>query len=145
MAHGGMETVFSALLPVEERQRQEEVQGLLRRCGLPAYVTLAPPRRELAELEKWLGLEEDNGRHPLTAFLKLNRGDSRRLRTWLIDGEPVQHWHDALQLASVLRNSTAHGSLSATKVCRWGLRPAFVTLGTNIGDVVVAALGQLVA
>lgn len=145
MAHAGMETVLDALLPVEERQRVEEAEmrAFLGQCGLLAYEPLPAPRRDLAELEKWLAFEEDQGPHPLTTFLKLNSSDTRILRRWLLEGVPVADWYAALRLAKVLRNSTVHGSLSASKVCGWGLRPAFQTLGTNIGDVVAGALGML--
>lgn len=146
MAHGGLETVVNALLPAEGWGRQEapEVQRFLGECGLGPYPPLLPPRRELAELSRWLGFQEEQGAHPLTAFLKLNLGDTRVLRRWLVDGEPVESWHAALRLARVLRNCSVHGSLSASKVVRWGLRPAFATLTGNIGEVVAGALERLI-
>jgi hypothetical protein len=145
MAYAGLETVLNALLLVEGRGRQGEdgLRGFLGKCGLGRYDSLSPPRRELAELARWLGFEEEQGRHPLTAFLKLNPADTRTLRTWLLDGNPVEDWYAALRLAKVLRNSTVHGSLSATKVCRWGLRPAFQALTGNIGEIVAGAVGGL--
>jgi hypothetical protein len=145
MAHGAWETVRNALLPVADWHHQDEaeVRGLLLQSGLTHYGPLTPPRRELAELDRWLAFEEEPGRHPLTAFLKLHRGDARTLHAWLLDGRPIEDWYEALRLARVLRNSTVHGSLSATRVCRWGLRPAFRALVTDIGLVVAAALGRL--
>jgi hypothetical protein len=145
MAHGGLETVLNALLPVGGRRRHEdaEMQGLLDRCGLDPYPPLPPPGQDLAELSRWLGFQEEKGSHPLTAFLKLNPSDTRTLRTWLLDGKPIKDWYAALRLAKVLRNSTVHGSLSATKVYRWGLRPTFQVLTGNIGDIVAAAFERL--
>jgi hypothetical protein len=142
MAHGGLETFLEALMLLQDRTRREEtIRAFLDRCSLPPYEPLDPPHRELTELLKWLSFEE--GRQPLTAFLKLNPTDTVTLRTWLVEGTPVADWGGALKLARVLRNCTVHGSLSASKVCRWGLRPAFGALSENIGAITAAALHVL--
>jgi hypothetical protein len=146
MAHGGLETFLGALLLMDDRSQRDEVLGkFLGQCALGPYEPLPAPSRDLTELTRWLGFEEEHGQHPLTAFLKLNPSDARTLRAWMLDGHAVADWLTALRLARALRNCTVHGALSASKVCRWGLRPVLQTLAENIGAIVAGSLGVLSA
>ncbi len=61
----------------------------------------------------------------------------------MVQAAKVSSWTDAVRLAKALRNATAHGALSATKVKQWGLENAIFTLSDNLGELVVAGLRKL--
>lgn len=144
MAYGGFETVLEALTPVEPNE--ECLKRLLRFtdcCALLPFKPLRSPNCQLAELARWLGAEETSSRHPMMHFLGMNKRDAEVFRSWVIEGRSVDNWPLALRLSKVLRNATAHGALSASKVLRWGLQAAFGILTDNLGTVVAAAIHLL--
>ncbi|MEH1832888.1 MAG: hypothetical protein V7L29_12595 [Nostoc sp.] len=58
--------------------------------------------------------------------------------------QPVSNWVEAVRLAKALRNATAHGALSASKVKDWGLQKPLLALSDNLAEIVVAAMQKLV-
>jgi hypothetical protein len=144
MAYGGFETVRDALLPVQHRfpSYADQAQHFIQCCDLPAYELLLSPDRDCARLVEWLEAEVTLGKSAIISFLGLQNGDAKTFHRW-IEGNAVDAWHIAIQLGKALRNVTAHGSLSASKVHQWGLREAFQRLTDNLGTIVAAALQHL--
>lgn len=144
MAYGGFETVRDALLPVQHRFPcyADQAQHFVHCCDLPAYEPLLSPDRDCARLVEWLEAEVAWGQSAIARFLGLQNGDAKTFHRW-IEGSAVDAWHVAIQLGKALRNVTAHGSLSASKVHQWRLRTAFQRLTDNLGTVVAAALHRL--
>jgi hypothetical protein len=104
-----------------------------------------PPHRKLKELERWLELSDGSSRHPILDFLGFSEtSDSTAIiRKWLIGGDSVIGWPDALLLARAHRHAIAHGALSATKVNKWGLRKALQQINETIGTVANAIMERL--
>jgi hypothetical protein len=65
------------------------------------------------------------------------------IESWLVKSTPISSWVEAARLAKALRNATAHGALSATKVRQWGLENGLLVLSDNLGEIVVAGLRKL--
>ncbi|MEC4815849.1 MAG: hypothetical protein SAK29_21630 [Scytonema sp. PMC 1069.18] len=63
---------------------------------------------------------------------------------WIVQSVPIYTWSDAVRLAKALRNATAHGALSPTKVQEWGLQKAFLTLPNNLGEIIVTSMRKLI-
>jgi hypothetical protein len=145
MAHGGFETVLAALVPAPRRftPYADRARHFTDCCPLPPYDPLPAPNRQRAELIRWLQAEENAGEQTMVRFLDLRDGDARVFRHWVVDGRSIDTWPSALQMAKALRNVTAHGALSASKVQQWGLRSAFEALSANLGMVVAAAFRRL--
>src|SRR5262249_23132983 len=76
-------------------------------------------------------------------FLGLDGEDAQSIYRWLADRQPVVSWASGLGLAKALRNATASGALSASKVKEWKLQAAFGTLVEDLGTVTAAALTRL--
>ena len=146
MGYGGLETVFEALLSPHPRfpSYYQGAKHFSDCCALPAYAPLDAPSQHRGELAQWLKTEVTSDEHPLVRFLGLNNGDAGIFRAWIIEGRPVDSWPAALLLAKALRNATAHGALSASKVRQWGLRDALETLCINLGELTAGALRRLV-
>lgn len=146
MCYGGLETVFEALLSPHPPfpSYYQGAKHFSDRCALSAYSALATPSQHRKELTEWLEMEVVSDKHPMIHFLGLNNGDAGAFREWIIEGKAVNSWPAALALAKALRNATAHGALSASKVCQWGLRDALETLCLNIGEHTAGGLRQLV-
>ncbi len=147
MAHGGLETVIKALLCLCHRTKgpnAEETAAFAERCTpLPTYAPLAAPNPHRADLARWLETGAPNGEHPIIDFLKMQAGDSA-FKCWAVKGQSVDSWQAAIELAKALRHATAHGALSANKVCKWGLQDACETLSINLGEITARALSRLV-
>jgi hypothetical protein len=143
MAYGGFETVLEALVPEQRGSFEERFQRLTNGCALPAYEPLPSPNRQRADLGRWLGVEDPSEEHPILCFLKLQNGALRAFRCWVVEGQTVDAWPQAVQLAKALRHATAHGALSASKVHQWGLQAALGTLTDNLSIVVAAAIQRL--
>jgi len=151
MAYGGLETVGKALLCLRCKTKGLGLADATAfhasfRCGLPAYTPLVAPDRCRAELARWLKTEAplDERQSPIIAFLKMQDDGTSFFYRWAVKGQSVGSWPAAIQLAKELRNATAHGSLSATKVGQWGLRDALDTLCMNLGELTAGALRGLV-
>src|SRR5262249_40925960 len=114
----------------------------LAQCGLPPYPGLEPPRVSRSAWTRTFPVSYTS-EHPLLAFLDLSPGGAAAIYRWMVRRRPVDTWPRAVQLARALRDATAHGALSASKVRQWHLLPALQTLTANIGQIVEGALGRL--
>lgn len=74
-------------------------------------------------LEEYFDMRSARGRDAVLSWLR---------------GAAIDEHVDAMRLAWALRNATAHGHLSATKVREWGLEPGFVELTEHVCAVVAA-------
>jgi hypothetical protein len=146
MCFGGLETVVEALLSPHPYfpTYYDGAKHFSDRCGLPAYAPLSAPIPRKGDFTQWLPKEAISDVHPVISFLGLNKHDAKTFRSWAVEGQPIDSWPTALQLAKVLRNATAHGALSASKVHQWNLREAFATLSNNLGEITVGALCRLI-
>jgi hypothetical protein len=131
MAFAGLERLLKTLLRLEGKRgvESEQTRRYLGCLPLPPYAGLPSPPRRAAPAQP--GLE----RGECPKF----KGE---LRTWM-DGRAVRSWEGALLLAQTLRHATAHGSLSATRSDRGGLRPALRALVADVGTVAAATFGRL--
>lgn len=145
MAYGGFDILFDALLPGTDpfSHYAERFKHFTACCELPPYDPLPAPNRQRADLVRWLESEARFGKHSLLTFLNLRDGDAQKVYRWLVNGRPVNSWPRALLLAKALRNITAHGALSASKVKSWGLRSAFEVFTRDLATVATAALRRL--
>ena len=93
-------------------------------------------------MSRWLDQSQE-GREVLD-FLSAIKGDADIIQHWIINGQPVSTWVDAARLAKALRNATAHGALSASKVKQWGLQQPLLTISDNLGEIVLASMHKLI-
>ncbi|MEG4350748.1 hypothetical protein QUA74_13475 [Microcoleus sp. LAD1_D3] len=149
MAYGGFESVTKTLMNLRENNSGlsiADVQDFTSKCNLPDYIPLIPPNTDRKDLEKWLtklSTETPETGDELLNFLGLKHGDRNLIKDWLVNSNPIEDWANATRLAKALRNATAHGALSPTKVKKWGLKPAMEILVKNLGDLVVFGLQTL--
>src|SRR5207302_1819452 len=73
----------------------------------------------------------------------LNPSNASTINDWMVKGKPIDCWAGAIKLSKALRDATAHGALSASKVLEWHLRDAFEELPARLGHLAAAALRQL--
>ncbi len=146
MAYGGFETTTKTLLKMGRGGLSPgALSDFTNKCSLPTYTPLPSPKVARVNLDKWLNKPPatPTGQTALIDFLSLERGDAQIVEAWMVQSAEVSSWTDAVRLAKALRNATAHGALSATKVKQWGLENALVTLSDNLGELVVAGLRKL--
>ncbi|NJM72739.1 MAG: hypothetical protein HC862_22795 [Scytonema sp. RU_4_4] len=141
----GFEIVTKTLLLKRETGGlgPDEFNKFTQKCGLNSYNFLPSPNKELKNLSRWLD-ESQEGKQVLD-FLSVSKGDAYIIQHWIINRQPISNWVDAVRLAKALRNATAHGALSASKVNQWGLQQPLFTLSNNLGEIVVASMGKLVS
>ena len=146
MAYGGLETFIKALMGMQRGVRLDAatIDRFLDRCRPGPYEALPSPGVRESHLEEVFQAPLTDTSHPLLVFLDLSWGSTRSIHRWLVEGRGVRSWKGALRLARALRDATAHGALSASRVKQWRLRPALGTLTDNIGELVAAALEELV-
>ena len=146
MAYGGFETVVKALMGVQRGARLAPavVAHFVERAKPGPYEELKSPRVRDADLEDVFRAPLTDVSHPLLVFLDLSWPATRALYRWLVEGKAVRTWKGAVRLARALRDATAHGALSASRVKQWRLREAFRVLTEDIGRLVSAALEVLV-
>jgi hypothetical protein len=147
MAWGGFESVTKTLMYLTGEKNSylsiDRVKHFTSKCNnLPDYIPLIPPNTNKKNLEKWLTKPSETG-DELLDFLGLKAGDRNQIKDWLVDSNQIEDWANATMLAKALRNATAHGALSPTKVEEWGLKPAMKILVKNLGDLVVFGLQTL--
>jgi len=139
IAWAGVECQIKAVLEIEDNGvKSAKIDEFVTACGLAdQYVELAPPRRELKDLRRWLKAERRFDREAILVYLGPTAKHEEKgiLCDWLVRGNSIKRWSDALRLAQQLRHKTAHGALSATKACTWGLRPAFRRLVIDLAVV----------
>jgi len=145
MAYGGFETITKTLLKSATRSlNPETIQIFTDKCTLPNYNSLTPPDSTRVKLEKWLEKPSLSKKTALANFLGLENGDCKIIEDWIVQSNSISTWVDAARLAKALRNATAHGALSATKVHQWGLQKPLLTLSDNLGEIVVAGMQKLI-
>ena len=147
MAYGGFETSTKTLLKMGRGGLSPvALRSFTSKCSLPTYTPLPSPKIARVNLDKWLKKlpVTPTDKTPLIDFLSLESGDAQVVEAWIVQSAEVASWTDAVRLAKALRNATAHGALSATKVKQWGLENAILTLSDNLGELVVAGLRKLI-
>lgn len=146
MAYGGFETMVKTLLNFQKREglNPQILAEFIQKCGLPDYHSMVPPDSTLVSLDKWLTKPAISDRKSaLVDFLCLERADAKAVEEWMVQGLPISTWLAATRLAKALRNTSAHGALSASKINEWGMRHALFKLCDNLGEIMVAALRKL--
>lgn len=151
MSYNAFELVCVALMQPPQTLTPEVIKAFVQKCDLKAYPTpIASPDQQRAGIQQWLDQAVPIGvqGQTLLDFLGLRAGDRKAFQAWALPQKakenPITNWDQAILLAKALRNMSAHGSLSATKIRALGLRQAFETLPQNLADVINAAIGQLI-
>lgn len=145
MVWGGFETIIKTLLkPGTRSLKPEQIKIFIDKCGLPNYNLLTSPDSTRVKLEKWLEITSSDKNSSLADFLTLENGDRKIIEKWIVQSNSISTWVDAARLAKALRNATAHGALSASKVKQWGLQKPLLTLSENLGEIVVAGMQKLI-
>lgn len=146
MAYGGFESVTKTLMNLRENKSGltiAHIKDFTSKCNLPDYIPLIPPNTNRKNLDKWLTKSPPETGDELLNFLGLKHGDRNQIKDWLVNSNPIKDWANATRLAKALRNATAHGALSPSKVKEWGLEPGMKILVKNLGDLVVFGLQTL--
>ncbi|MEZ6051277.1 MAG: hypothetical protein R3C02_07820 [Planctomycetaceae bacterium] len=142
IAWSGLEQI---LKHVTNSTGQNDIEQLLIHLVLPEYDDLLPPDEKLSRLRRWRDKDDGDDATGINGFLQAeSKATKRALRSWLISGEPVQSWPQAMTLAKVLRHVSAHGALSATKIREWGLAPVLQRLVPDMGLVGAALFERMV-
>lgn len=146
MVWGGFETITKTLLPKPNKNNcfEQIMKDFTDKCALPKYDSLIAPRSTLVKLEKWLEKPSESENSALANFLSLRKTDLEIIEKWIVQSNSISTWVDAVKLAKALRNATAHGALSASKVKQWGLQKPLLTLSENLGEIVVAGMQKLI-
>lgn len=151
MSYNAFELVCVALMQPSQTLTPEMIKAFVQKCGLPPYATtIASPDQQRAGIQQWLEQSIPTGArgYALLDFLGLRAGDRKAFQAWVLPktaaGNPVRDWDQAILLAKALRNMSAHGSLSATKIRELGLRQAFEILPQNLAAVIDVAIGKLI-
>lgn len=144
MAYGGLETITKTLLVTTGRGglTPDDFTTFVSAAIPPAPSCPRLPRRR-RELEDWLLRPANGATNPVIEFLGLERGDAAIIETWLISGGEINSWAGELRLAKALRNATAHGALTSSRACKWGIDRAFNDLTLDIGRLVAAVFRRL--
>jgi len=147
MAYGGFESVTKTLMDLRGEKNSgltlAHVKNFTSKCNLPDYIPLKAPDTTRKNLDKWLTKSPTGTGKELLNFLGLKNGERNKIKDWLVNSNQIEDWANATMLAKALRNATAHGALSPTKVKDWGLEPAMKILVKNLGDLVVVGLQTL--
>ncbi|MBW4629852.1 MAG: hypothetical protein KME49_31165 [Brasilonema octagenarum HA4186-MV1] len=144
MAYNGFEMITNTLLINEKYLTPETIKSFTNKCHLPDYSSLNPPVATRVNLEKWLNKPSLEKKSALADFLSVGNGDKTIIEEWIVKSTPVSTWVDAVRLTKAIRNATAHGALSPSKVNQWGLQKPLLTLSNNLGEIVVASILKLV-
>jgi hypothetical protein len=146
MTYNGFEMITKTLLLKTDRGglRQETIQDFTVKCNLQNYHLLSSPDTTRVNLEKWLKKALCENKSAIADFLSLENGDKTIMEEWIVKSTPVSSWTEAARLAKALRNATAHGALSASKVKQWGLQKPLLTLSNNLGEIVLAGMQKLI-
>jgi hypothetical protein len=144
MAYNGFEMITKTLLLKKGTRGlgPDEFSQFTIKCGLNQYNSLPSPNTKLKNLDKWL-TKEPEGKTILN-FLGVNKKDADIIQQWILQQQHIYTWVDAVQLAKAIRNATAHGALSASKVKQWGLQKPLLTLSDNLGEIVLAGMRKLI-
>ena len=147
MGYGGFETLVKALLGHQERGGlgPKHFAALESRCDLPPYLPLEAPAHTETLRGEWFRVGPDGKGDVLLRFLGVEGSDASAINAWLVQRQALTSWAAAMSLAKALRNATAHGALSASKVREWKLQTTARVLLDNLGQVAAAAFARLTA
>jgi hypothetical protein len=118
MAYGGFELLIKSINGSGKNGLGEpELARLLRLITLREFEPITSPamkkRRSREDVVEQLTHDE------VLDFIRTDKGDRAQIRAWMLEKRPCATWVDAALLAKALRNCTAHGALSPTKVGEW--------------------------
>lgn len=138
--YSGFEIMAKALSNEFKRNISHNMyDDFIGKCSLSDYEFIATPPNN-PELKKWLDKEDE----ALMEFLGITGGDRRILNSWLVNSQPINSWEDSFKLAKALRNASAHGFLSPTKIDELKIKDSFRRLTLDLGTILVAALSKIV-
>jgi hypothetical protein len=143
MGYAGFEVFAKACLRKPEKGGLglEDFERLTTSCRLPPLTITSPLLN--AETSRWLSREGDGDPiDVLGDFLRLGNSHKDFLHDWF-KGRAIEQHVDALQLAKILRHTTAHGVLSPAKCRGLGLTDALNTLPKAIDEVRLAVISRL--
>jgi hypothetical protein len=141
MAYGGVEPLVKSILRAPGRGLAPAAFELaVSACALPAPEPVTVPNQSPAMHADWFDGAASND---LLAFLGLDAGDKTIVRRWLLQQTALTKWDEVLRLAKAIRNTTAHGALSATKVKRWKLGGTITRLTRDLGTFTTAIITRL--
>ncbi|MBD2043342.1 hypothetical protein [Microcoleus sp. FACHB-672] len=139
ITYSGFEITVKALMNHQQRGIDIKViEKFLRKCDIPEYKHLSEPRKT-SSIKKWLSKEDGK----LAEFLGISNGDRRIIEKWIVESQPINSWDEAIKLAKAIRNASAHGFLTATKVEEWKLKPALCKLTHDLASIVAYGLQKL--
>lgn len=140
IAYSGFEIASKSLMSCQGRNINPKItEDFIQKCSLPEYGFLVSPQGELG-LEKWLNKEEGE----LAKFLGVTSGDRKIIENWIVKSQPIDSWEQSAKLAKAIRNASAHGYLSATKVKELGLKPGLRKLTDDLALIVAYGLHKLI-
>jgi hypothetical protein len=132
IAHAGWETLSRAVGATPQWKARNSVK-----------VTTEPlPKPSSAKLDTWV---RDAGATAFDVYWGLNEHAWPRMRSWLVDGQSIEHHEDAMGVATCLRHATVHGMLSPSKVKEWELGEPFSVLTDHLCSAVEAGFVKLCA
>lgn len=154
MAYNAFEIVCFALMQGKYANVEQRFAKFVACCNAGDYRrNIESPKRERAVIKQWLDIPLSSQEEPtvnqtgqesyLLDFLGLYSGDRKVFERWFLKSECVDTWEGALLLAKALRNMTAHGALSATKVREFGLKNGIEELTIVLSELVSCAIGRL--
>lgn len=136
----GFEITHKALMNHQRRSTDmNKIKEFVQKCHLPEYIPLNAPDKK-SSLEKWRNQEEGK----LAEFLGVSRGDRKIIENWIVKSQPIDSWENAVKLAKAIRNASAHGFLTATKVNELRLKPGLRKLTNDLASIVTCGLHKLV-
>jgi hypothetical protein len=145
IAHGGLETIIKTLMNDETRGLDKStIEAFTKKCNLPVYSTLPSPKGDY-KYDIWLNKPVKQGEpNAIISFLGLSRGDAKIIESWIVNSIGIDSWDKSIRLSKALRNATAHGALSATKVKQWDLVDKIQILTKDLGEIGIAGLNKFV-
>jgi hypothetical protein len=145
MSWAGFELLVKALLaaPRFVGVRQQDFAGIPAPCTLPAFTPIASPAISASVQERWFPTPTSSETHPALQFLGLKPRGTKTIADWLVHHQPIQTWAAGLSLAKSLRDATAHGALSASKVKEWKLQKPLERLLADLEAIAGAVLRVL--
>lgn len=140
IAYSGFEIAFKGLVNCQTRKINPKISDdFIQSCSLPKYDLLDSPERKPG-IEKWLNKEEGE----LANFLGVTSGDRKIIENWIVKSQSIKSWEQSVKLAKAIRNASAHGYLSATKVKELGLKPGLCKLTDDLAVIVAYGLQKLI-
>src|SRR5262249_24095325 len=120
--------------------RPEDFRAIESTVALPRMEPIEVPVRSERVMKEWF---DDTAPNDVLAFLGLENADRAIVDQWLVNRTALSTWSESLQVSKAMRNTTAHGALSASKVKDWKLQGTIQALTRNAGRVAAAVLQKL--